>query len=143
MIYQFFNADIQNAKIIKNIFDSIKLYAGLQINENKIKIYFSKACNSKREILNVLMFQQSELPIKYLRLPLSCSQIKDSDCAKLHDIILSKLDNWSSKLLKIAGRVELIYTAIIAVIMYWMPSHSIPVKTMKRNRRIMCKLHLE
>lgn len=45
MIYYYFlNADTQNVVTIKNIFDSLSHHAGLQINENKSKIYFSKAC---------------------------------------------------------------------------------------------------
>lgn len=82
------------------------------------------------------MFQQSDLPIKYLGLPFSCNQIKERDCAKLHDIIQSKIDNWSSKPLSTTGSVELIHTVITAVVKYWLQSHNIPTKAMEKIKKL-------
>lgn len=88
------------------------------------------------EILNILKFQQSDLPVTYLGLPLSNNQIKERDCAKLYQTIQNKINNWSSKMLSTAGRVELVHTVITAVIMYWLQSHNIPAKTLEKIEKL-------
>lgn len=119
-----------------NFFDKLKTFVGLQINEIKSKIYFSKACSRKEEIINNIKFQENELLVKYLGLPVSSNQIKDKDYARLYDIIQNKIDHWSSKLLSIAGGLELTHTVIIAIIMYWIQAHNIPAKALDKIVKI-------
>lgn len=72
----FIKADINGAKAAKNFFQNIKKkIVGLQVNIGKTKIMFSKDFACKKEALNLLPFQDGELPIKYLGVPLSVQWI--------------------------------------------------------------------
>lgn len=42
----FLKVDVQNAEIINEIFVNLKEFTGLQINDNKSKICFSKSCSN-------------------------------------------------------------------------------------------------
>lgn len=89
----FLNADLKHASAIKIIFCNLENFAGLKINDSKSKVYFSKNCCHKEDILKFLKFQEGNLRVKYLGLPLSANQIKDKGCNKLQEIIESRFDN--------------------------------------------------
>jgi hypothetical protein len=128
----FVKANKDNAVSINSVFENLKKYAGLQLNVNKCKAYFSKYCKYKTEFLNILQIEEGFLPIKYLGLPLSTNVIKDSDCSTLIDKIQNRMETWSCKLLSIAGRLELIKTVIYAIILYWIQSFQIPATSIKK-----------
>jgi hypothetical protein len=132
----FMNADINSVQSLAKILEKMENIAGLQINESKSKAYFSKNCANKGEILQILKINEGQLPVKYLGLPLSTNQLSAKDCSKLIDIIQNKIENWSSRLLSIAGRLELVHTVITAIIMFWIQTHNIPKSAICKIERI-------
>lgn len=121
----FMNADLNSAQTIVKIFGYLKDFAGLQINESKSKAYFSKHCENKMEFHKILKIEEGQLPVEYLGLPFSTNQLADKDCSRLFIIIRDKFENWSSRLLSIAGRLELSHMVITAIIIYWIQTHNI------------------
>lgn len=132
----FLNADTQSAKSVAKIFTRLEKHVGLKVNDFKSKIYFSKGCANKLDILSILKFKESNLPVKYLGLPLSANQVDDQDCTRLLDIIQARFEGWASKLLSFAGRIELTHTVITAIIMYWIQAHNIPAKAIHKIEKI-------
>jgi exonuclease III len=128
----FVKANKENAESVKNIFARLNKNAGLQLNKTKSKAYFSKSSRYKMDFLNVLKITEGNLPVKYLGLPLSVNQLRDSDCSGLLDNIQERMEVWSCKLLSIAGRLELIKTVIYAIILYWLQTFHFPATSIKK-----------
>lgn len=87
-------------------------------------------------MLKIIKFQEGELSIKYLGLPLSMNQINDKDCARLYGILQNRLEGKSGKLLSIARRLKLTHMVIIAIIMYWPQTHNTPAKSIQKIEKI-------
>ncbi|GKC52350.1 RNA-directed DNA polymerase, eukaryota, reverse transcriptase zinc-binding domain protein [Tanacetum coccineum] len=72
----------------------------------------------KQRILEVLPFQTSRLPVKYLGIPL-LSKNGISDCKVLVDKVRNKVNDWKYKTLSYAGRLQLITSVLSAMQTYW------------------------
>lgn len=73
----------------------------------------------KDDTLSISGFQQGTLPIKYLGLPLITSRLKASDCVELTHKICSRIDSWSTKLLKHSSRLLLVNSVLFSIQGYW------------------------
>lgn len=67
----FLYATTSNAHALNNIFKQPLNTVGLQINQLKSKVYFSKDVTNKDQLLNTLGMSDDILPVKYRGVPLS------------------------------------------------------------------------
>lgn len=65
----FVEAIIENATTVKDIMQKLKIYAGLAMNEQKSKLFFSKGACLRSRIAEILLVEIQNLPITYWVLP--------------------------------------------------------------------------
>lgn len=102
----------------------------------KTKCYFNKTCNRKDEILNTLSVKEGMLPVKYLGVPLSSNKITDRECAILISSIWDRLQGWSSRLLSLASRIELVHTVIHYKINFWLQIFQLPDASIQKIENV-------
>ncbi|GJW51998.1 hypothetical protein Tco_0093349 [Tanacetum coccineum] len=56
-------------------------------------------------ILNILLFEEGKLPVKYLGVPLVLSRVLYRDCFELMEKVKRRISDWMNKSLSLAGRV--------------------------------------
>lgn len=59
------------------------------------------------ELCGVLGMKKRDLPVRYLRVPLISTRLKDRDCEAIKGKILKRVQSWASKAPSYAGRVQL------------------------------------
>lgn len=107
---------------VTHIIDSIVKFfdwSGLVPSINKSSSYL---CNCDAKFMawfDALGINQSNLPVKFLGVPLISSQLCINDCMPLVDKITSRLNAWSNLILSFAGRVLLIKSVVCAIEAFW------------------------
>ncbi|KAL2225484.1 UNVERIFIED_CONTAM: hypothetical protein Sindi_3025000 [Sesamum indicum] len=100
----FCRADLESIRVFKVGLDRFAEWLGLRLNEQKSHLIISRSAQErKEELLTALGFQEGQLPMRYLGLPLISSRLSISDCQPL----LSKIDartGWEGLSLSYAGR---------------------------------------
>lgn len=93
---------------------------GLHANMTKSRIYFG-GCDALRQnqCLSVLGFQEADLPISYLGVPITAGRMSKLECRGLADKIMTRLHIWSTRSLSFAGRAQLINSVIFGMFNYW------------------------
>lgn len=86
------SATSSNANAMGNIFNQLASIVGLQINDMKSKVYFSKDVTNKTQLLNILGMSEDTLPVKYLVVPLSIDYIHAVDCVPLAAKVFDKFE---------------------------------------------------
>lgn len=79
-----------------------------------------------RQILDI---PESELPVRYLGLPLISTKLTYVDCVVLKDRMLRRIQSWSNKLLSFGGRAQLI-SSVLFIQVYWASIFILPSKIM-------------
>lgn len=79
------------------------IFSGLNISREKSHAIFSKRVEDKHELAAILGYQVKELPIRYLRTPLTGKLIRYKDCDGLLAELRNILTRWSGKKLSYAG----------------------------------------
>lgn len=128
----FVKANKVNVDAIMKNFENLNSYAGLRLNINKSKAYFSKYSKYRKDVFDVLKIAEGKFLIKYMGFPLFINQIKDLDCSILIEKIQERMETWPCKLLSITGRLELIKTIVHAIILYWLQTFHIPAASITK-----------
>lgn len=108
-ILSFAKANEKNARAICNILKDFADLSGLQMLNIKIEV----------------------LPTTYLGLPLFSEKLTKSLCSPLVNKFKWKLESWKSKLLSLAGRVELIISTLSNLTIFWSAAFPLPCSTFK------------
>ncbi|GJR75171.1 putative reverse transcriptase domain, reverse transcriptase zinc-binding domain protein [Tanacetum coccineum] len=112
-LFLFTYGDVHSAGIIKEALDEFKNASGLTPSLPKSTAYFCNVSNHvKSSILSVLPFEEGNLPVKYLGVPLVSSRLKIRDCKELVERVQIRMEDWKNKSLSIAGRLQLIASVI-------------------------------
>lgn len=89
----------------------------------------------KAQIRHNLNFEEGMLPITYLGIPLVSTAIKKNHCTPFIDKITAKVNNWATKHLSYAGRVQLINSVMRRLHVYWCSVFVIPKAVVKEIDR--------
>ena len=90
-------------QIIKKALDEFKEMSSLAPSKGKSNVYFSGVKEEmKREILEVLVFQEGKLPVRYLGVPLITTKLRCLDCKPLIDRITARIRSWTNRPLSFA-----------------------------------------
>ncbi|KAJ0711325.1 hypothetical protein HanOQP8_Chr09g0322591 [Helianthus annuus] len=76
-------------------------------------------------------FQEGSLPVRYLGVPLISSRLTIRDCKVLVERMERRIDNWLSKSLSFAGRLQLINSVLASMYTYWASVFMLPVCIIK------------
>ncbi|KAL2237973.1 UNVERIFIED_CONTAM: hypothetical protein Sindi_0989000, partial [Sesamum indicum] len=140
----FSRATVDSIRVFKDGLDRFGDWSGLRLNAQKSHLILSRAAQGmKEELLTMLEFQEGQLPIRYLGLPLISSKLSISDCLPLLNKIESRIAGWEGLALSYAGRVQIIKSVLSFLGIYW-SSAFILQKTVineieKRLRKILWK----
>ncbi|KAL0311244.1 UNVERIFIED_CONTAM: hypothetical protein Sangu_2419100 [Sesamum angustifolium] len=97
-------------KVITKILDLIDSpHSRFEHQPPKSQLILSKAASGLRDsLLATLGFQEGQLPVRYLGLPLISARLSIADCQPLLQKIDSRIKGWEGVQLSFAGRVQLI-----------------------------------
>ncbi|GJU60287.1 putative reverse transcriptase domain, reverse transcriptase zinc-binding domain protein [Tanacetum coccineum] len=118
-LFLFAHGDVHSAKIIMDSLEEFKLVSGLVPSLPKSTAYFCNVLNhTKLAILQVMPFEEDRLPVKYLGVPLVPSRLIYKDCKELIEKVEARVNDWKSKSLSIAGRLQLVQSVIASMHVY-------------------------
>nr|GEY42266.1 hypothetical protein [Tanacetum cinerariifolium] len=108
-LFLFAHGDADSARVIMDTLVEFKEALGLTSSFPKSTAYFCNVLNyTKLDILNILPFEEGKLPVKYLGVPLVHSRLLYWDCKELMEKVKGRINDWKTKSLSFAGRVQLI-----------------------------------
>lgn len=112
---------IFNIKSIISTFEEYAVVSGQCVNSNKSNIFGGAMSTSRWNILSALVgFKIGYLLFVYLGVPLFKGKPKSVFLRLIADKVINKLASWKGSLLSIAGRVELIKSAIQSMLLHSM-----------------------
>ena len=106
-------ASFQDANYIRSVLDMFFSHSSLNMNVEKLRIYFSRNTNQrfKENISNILGIQATDNKGAYLGFPLH-SNFTNRSFNHILDKLKARLSNWKSKFLNLARRKVLIKSAL-------------------------------
>ncbi|XP_019230519.1 PREDICTED: uncharacterized protein LOC109211443 [Nicotiana attenuata] len=111
--------------------------AGLQANLRKSEAYFGGVPVAERQqILQMLGLANSELPFKYLGVPVSTKKLSLMQWQPLIDKMIKRITSWAAKTLSYAGRVQLVQSVLFGIQAFWEKLFILPTKVIKLVKRI-------
>lgn len=76
-----------------------------KINRGKKSVAFSKLSQENENLINILGFQERQLPVMYLGIPITGKKKTQGQCWKLIQPIEKLLVKWSGKCMSYGGRI--------------------------------------
>ncbi|GJU75280.1 hypothetical protein Tco_1272350 [Tanacetum coccineum] len=93
------NGDVESLKVVKKSLDEFSKVSSLYPNLSKSTIFFgSIPDNYKAEMLQVILFKNGKLSMKYLGVPLLEKRLGVKDCDMLIENVENKINCWRNKL---------------------------------------------
>lgn len=84
------------------------------------------------QLLGIVGFQEGNLPVRYLGVPLITSRLRRKNCLALVDKIVAKAKSWTCRALSFAGRLQLINSILFAIQIYWSSIFMLPKAVIKQ-----------
>ncbi|KAL2224841.1 UNVERIFIED_CONTAM: hypothetical protein Sindi_2937900 [Sesamum indicum] len=129
----FSRADLASINVLKMGLDRFAEWSGLRLNVQKSHVIISRSAQGwKNKILEAMGFQEGELPMRYLGLPLLSSRLSISDCQPLLLKIDACINGWEGLSLSYAGRIQIIKSVLSALSLYWASAFILPKAVIKQ-----------
>ncbi|KAL2235459.1 UNVERIFIED_CONTAM: hypothetical protein Sindi_1278100, partial [Sesamum indicum] len=129
----FCRADLNSLRILKRALDRFAEWSGLRLNVQKSHVIISRSAQGwKDQILTIMGFQEGQLPMRYLDLPLLSSRLSISDCQPLLLKIDARINGWEGISLSYAGRIQIIKSVLSAMSIYWASAFILPKAIIKQ-----------
>lgn len=135
-IIVFTKANAQTAIAISVVFQTMKRVTDLELSCEKSNVFFGKGVDHCTDISTILNIQQSDLPIRYLGMPLSSANLRDKDCSLLLEKIKLRIGGWENRMLSLTWRLELIKSTIYPIIQFWMQCFCLPVSIVQKIKHL-------
>ncbi|GJS09395.1 protein LAZ1 [Tanacetum coccineum] len=91
------------------------------------RVHVSLYCVGRGVRSRVISGRLSELPVKYLGVPLISSRLLNKDCKVLVEQARNRIGDWKNKSLSFAGRLQLCKSVISSMQVYWAAVLVIPM----------------
>ncbi|KAL2252819.1 UNVERIFIED_CONTAM: hypothetical protein Sindi_0076600 [Sesamum indicum] len=129
----FCRADLNSLRTLKRGLDRFAEWSGLRLNVQKSHVIISRLAQGwKDQILTIMGFQEGQLPMRYLGLPLLSSRLSISDCQPLLLKIDARINGWEGISLSYAGRIQIIKSVLSAMSIYWASAFIFPKAIIKQ-----------
>ncbi|KAL2224371.1 UNVERIFIED_CONTAM: hypothetical protein Sindi_3072200 [Sesamum indicum] len=129
----FCRADLNSLGTLKRGLDRFAEWSGLRLNVQKSHVIISRSAQAwKDQILSIMGFQEGQLPMRYLGLPLLSSRLSISDCQPLLLKIDARINGWEGISLSYAGRIQIIKSVLSAMSIYWASAFILPKAIIKQ-----------
>jgi len=87
-----------SVQLIQNSLQEFEALSGLSPSQSKSNIFFSGVHPTiRRDIIQLLGFNEGELPVRYLGVPLLTTKLRHIDCKTLVDRITSRIKSWTNR----------------------------------------------
>ncbi|GKC99599.1 hypothetical protein Tco_1169874 [Tanacetum coccineum] len=137
-LFLFAHGDVSSVRVIKESLEEFKNASGLVPSLPKSTAYFCNVLNHiKISILHELPFEEGQLPVKYLGIPLVSSRILVRDCKELIEKIQIWVQDWKNKSLSIASRLQLVNSVIGSMHTFWSSVFILPSCVLLDIKQIM------
>lgn len=141
-IFLFARDDTTSINLLMDAFEEFSKFIGLSVNPAKFKVYFANVdLQTKQEIQDVTKFTEGPLPFRYLGVPLTSKKLSIINVSLLLIKLLLGLDTGSARLLRFAGKIQLIKSVLFAVINFWIQCIPLPKKIIQ-NIEVVCRSFL-
>ncbi|XP_021971338.1 uncharacterized protein LOC110866498 [Helianthus annuus] len=131
-LFVFVNGDMGSVQLIQSVLGKFTSVSGLVPSLPKSTIFFCNVPSDvKSNILSLLPFREGSLPVRYLGVPLISTRLSFRDCRILVERMERKVDNWLTKSLSFAGRLQLIKSVLSAMYTYWASVFILPMRIVK------------
>ncbi|KAL2228517.1 UNVERIFIED_CONTAM: hypothetical protein Sindi_1831400 [Sesamum indicum] len=133
----FYKADLNSLRILKRGLDRFAEWLGLRLNVQKSHVIISRSAQGwKDQILTIMGFQEGQLPMRYLGLPLLSSRLSISDCQPHLLKIDARINGWEGISLSYAGRIQIIKSVLLAMSIYWASAFILPKAINQIEKRL-------
>ncbi|XP_022003175.1 uncharacterized protein LOC110900598 [Helianthus annuus] len=137
-LFVFVRGDANSVNCLKNALAKFTSMSGLVPSPSKSTVFFCNVPrNTKDEILELMPFQEGTLPVRYLGVPLISTKLAYKECKTHVERMDRRIDNWMSKALSFAGRIQLINSVLSAMYTYWASVFILPARVIKEIERRM------
>jgi len=82
--------------------------------------------STRNEVAVRFPFSISQLPVRYLGLPLVNKRLSIADCIPLQDQVRKRIGSWTSRFLSYAGRLILISLVLWSIYNFWLAASRLP-----------------
>ncbi|XP_062080108.1 uncharacterized protein LOC133784851 [Humulus lupulus] len=124
-------------RVVKEVLDSFASATGLSINSGKSHVFFGGVSNTDRtRIAHELNLTEGLFPLNYLGVPMRPTKWKHEDCEVILQKFCLKIQNWASRHLSLAGRIQLINSVLLGLRNYWMSIFVFPQSIVKEIEKI-------
>ncbi|XP_056685294.1 uncharacterized protein [Spinacia oleracea] len=111
--------------------------SGLHANKKKSSIYCYGMAETDVKIVELVSgFTRSQLPFKYLGVPICSKKITTAQCDRLVDKMVARKKIWSSRNLSYTTRMQLINSVLLIFHMYWAKIYVLPKKVLHDINKI-------
>ncbi|KAL2231095.1 UNVERIFIED_CONTAM: hypothetical protein Sindi_1703900 [Sesamum indicum] len=129
----FCKADLDSLRLLKMGLHRFADWSGLRLNIHRSHVIISRSAQGwKDQILAVMGFQEGQLPMRYLGLPLLSSRLTINDCQPLLLKIDARINGWEGISLSYAGRIQIIKSVLSAMSTYWASAFILPKTVTKQ-----------
>ncbi|XP_062080350.1 uncharacterized protein LOC133785111 [Humulus lupulus] len=124
-------------RAVKEVLDDFASATGLSINSDKSHVFFGGVSNIDRtRIALELNLSEGSFPLNYLGVPMRPTKWKHEDCEVIIQKFRLKIQNWASRHLSFAGRIQPINLVLLGLRNYWMSIFVLPQSIVKEIEKI-------
>ncbi|XP_010535335.1 PREDICTED: uncharacterized protein LOC104810684 [Tarenaya hassleriana] len=128
----FTEATASSLEQVMKVLPDFGTFSGLKLNLEKSELFTSGISDEDSVMLcSSLGLSKGQLPVRYLGIPLSPTRLSKSYYQPIIDRIKAKLESWTTKLLSLAGKVQLIATSIYGLVHAWSSVFLLPKYLLK------------
>ena len=139
-LFLFARGEINSAKVVMHALNEFKDCSGLVPSMPKSKAFFCNVSDQvKQAILRVMPFEEEQLPVRYLGVPLISTRLLYKDCKVLVEKMENRITDWRNKSLSFAGRLQLIQSVLSSFHIYWASVFILPAAIIKDLEKKMRK----
>nr|XP_043615884.1 uncharacterized protein LOC122587785 [Erigeron canadensis] len=137
-LFIFMRGNVDSARVVMDSLNEFKDASGLAPSLPKSTAYFCNVPNTMSlAILNIIPFEEGQLLVKYLGVPLVSSRLVLQDCKPFIEKVQKRVNDWRNKFLSFAGRVQLINSVLSAIHVYWSSVFILPMSIISDIEQIM------
>jgi len=123
---------MSNLEALKDLFTRYANCSGQIINLRKFSIFYGGITpNRLHDIVNLLSFSIGSIPFTYLGAPIFKGKPKPIYFKGIADKIKLKLASWKASLLSVAGRVQLVKSAVQGMLVHTISIYSWPTSLLR------------